>query len=202
MDIYLFCLILGMVGLTAMALGGLGRHGGASHGHVGGHGPGHAGMHGHGHGPGHGASQGIGAHAATWMLMSPRFLFAGLLGFGLVGVALRSWFGGLLLLGVAIGGGILIERLLVAPLWKLSMRFASNPANTLESATFSEATVVSNFDRNGQGIVAVEIDGQVRQILATLATADLATGARVRAGETVRVDEVDGARHRCTVSLL
>jgi hypothetical protein len=136
------------------------------------------------------------------MLMSPRFVFAGLLGFGLIGVALKSLLGGILLLGAAIVGGILIERLLVAPLWKLSMRFASNPANTLESATFSEAKVVSNFDRNGQGIVAVEVDGQVQQILATLTEADRARGARVRAGQLVRVDEVDGARHRCTVSVL
>jgi hypothetical protein len=148
------------------------------------------------------SAHGIGTQAATWMLMSPRFVFAGLLGFGLVGVGLRSWLGGVVLLGAAIAGGLAIERLLVAPLWKLSMRFASNPANTLESATFGEGTVVSNFDRNGQGIVAVEMDGQVRQILATLASADRAKGGKVRAGQLVRVEEVDAARHRCTVSLL
>jgi DNA-binding PucR family transcriptional regulator len=136
------------------------------------------------------------------MLMSPRFLFAGLLGFGLIGVALSSWVGGTLLLAAAIAGGIAVERLLVAPLWKLSMRFASNPAVMLESATFAEATVVSNFDRNGEGIIAVEVDGQVQQILATLSAADRARGARIRAGEVVRVDEVDPVRHRCVVSTL
>jgi len=140
--------------------------------------------------------------ATTWMLMSPRFLFAGLLGFGLIGVALRSFVGGAILLGAAILGGILIERLLVAPLWKLTMRFESSPATTIESATFSEATVVSNFDRNGQGIIAIEVDGQIQQILATLSEADRAKGAKVRAGQLVRVEEVDGARHRCTVSVL
>ena len=202
MDIYSICLIIGVAGLGVMAVSGLGRHGGGTHGH-GGHGHGghgHAGGHGHGHAGGPGG--GIGAQAATWMLMSPRFVFAGLLGFGLIGVAFRSWIGGIALLGVAIAGGIIIERLLVAPLWKLSMRFASNPANTLESATFSEAKVVSNFDRNGQGIVALEVDGQVQQVLATLTEADRAKGVRVRAGQLVRVDEVDGARHRCTVSVL
>lgn len=210
MDIYSICLILGVVGLGAMAVTGMSHHAGGSHGagghgghgHVGSHGPGgtgHAGGHGHSHAGG--STDGIGMQATTWMLMSPRFLFAGLLGFGLIGVALRSMVGGMMLLGAAIAGGILVERLLVAPLWKLSMRFASNPANTIESATFSEATVVSNFDRNGQGIVAVEVDGQVQQILATLSDADRAKGARVRAGQLVRVDEVDGARHRCTVSV-
>ena len=212
MDIYLFCLILGMVGLAAMAVSGLGRHGGGAHGHGGhGGGHGHAGGHGpgsHGHAggqaPGHGGAptQAIGAQAATWMLMSPRFLFAGMLGFGLVGVALRSWVGGAILLGAAIAGGIAIERLLVAPLWQLSMRFASNPAITLESAITSEATVVSNFDKNGQGIIAVEVDGQVQQVLATLSSADRATGAKVRAGQLVRIEDVDAARQRCTVSLL
>jgi hypothetical protein len=82
------------------------------------------------------------------------------------------------------------------------MRFESNAATTLESATFAEATAVSGFDRNGQGIIAVEVDGQIQQILATLSEDDRAKGARVRAGQLVRVEEVDTARHRCTVSVL
>jgi hypothetical protein len=134
--------------------------------------------------------------------MSPRLLFAALLGFGLAGFALRSLLVGKLLLLAAIVAGIAVERLFVNPLWNLAMRFASNPALTLESATFGEGKVVSNFDQNGQGIIAIEVDGQVQQILATLSAADLARGARVRAGQLVRIDEVDGARHRCTVSVL
>lgn len=137
-----------------------------------------------------------------WVLMSPRLLFAALLGFGLAGFALRTLLGGTALLLVAIIAGILIERLLVNPLWNFAMRFASNPALTLESATLGEGRVVSNFDHNGQGIIAVEVDGQVQQILATLSADDRAKGTRVRAGQLVRVDEVDGARHRCTVSVL
>ena len=215
MDIYLFSLIVGTVGLAAMAISGMSHHAGGSHGyggHGGSHGGGAHGGAGHGHaGHSHASSHGhsgahgeggFGSHAATWMLTSPRFIFALMLGFGLIGVALRSMVGGLVLLGVAVAGGIAIERLLVAPLWKLTMRFETRAANTLESATFSEARVVSNFDRNGQGIVAVEVDGQVQQILATLSAADRAKSAKVRAGQLVRVDEVDGARHRCTVSVL
>ena len=201
MDPYLFAIIVGVVGLGAMAIGGLGRHGhGVSHGHAGGH---HGGHHGATH-DGHGVSHGVttGTRITGWVLMSPRLLFAALLGFGLAGVALRSLLVGKLLLLAAIVAGIAIERLFVNPLWNLAMRFASNPALTLESATFGEGKVVSNFDQNGQGIIAVEVDGQVQQILATLSAGDLARGARVRAGQLVRVDEVDGARHRCTVSVL
>ena len=210
MDIYLFSVILGAVGLGAMAVAGLGRHGGGSHGHGGGShgGHGHAGGHGHGghshsghHGHGHGDAGGA-SQLASMALMSPRFLLAGLLGFGLVGTALQSFVGGITLLVVALIGAVAVERLLFNPIWKFAMRFASNPANTLESATFSEAKVVSNFDRNGQGIIAVEVDGQIQQILATLCETDRAKGASVRAGQLVRVDEVDGARHRCTVSVL
>ncbi len=128
MDIYFFSLILGVLGLAVMATFGLGRH---SHGGGLGHGGGHGGSHGHGHGPAHGgghASFGAGSRAAGWILMSPRLLFAGLLGFGVVGVALNSVLDGVILFVVALVGAIALERLLFNPIWKLSMRFASNPA--------------------------------------------------------------------------
>jgi nitrous oxidase accessory protein NosD len=134
--------------------------------------------------------------------MSPRFLFAGLLGFGLVGMSLQSWLGGTVLLLAAIAGAIVIERAVVNPLWKLALRFASNPATTLDGAIESDAVAVSNFDRNGQGIIAVEVDGHIQQVLATLTVADRAAGARVRAGQRVRIEEVDSERQRCSVSLL
>lgn len=210
MSVYLISLILGVAGLLAMAASGLGRHGhGGASGH--GHGPaahgGHAGGVVHGAGPGghaafHGQLAHGASHAATWILMSPRFLFAGLLGFGLVGMSLQSWLGGTMLLLAAIAGAIVVERAVVNPLWKLALRFASNPATTLDGAIESDAIAVSNFDRNGQGIIAVEVDGHIQQVLATLTAADRAAGARVRAGQRVRIEEVDGERQRCSVSLL
>ncbi len=136
------------------------------------------------------------------MLMSPRFLFAGMIGFGVTGVVARTWFGGPLLLLVAVAGAIACERLLVAPLWNFALRFASNPAITLDAAITSEAVAVTNFDHNGQGIVAIEVDGQVQQLLATLLPAQIASGELVRAGQRVRVEDVDGARNRVSVSLL
>jgi hypothetical protein len=202
MDFYVTCVAIGAIGLIAMALGGLGRHGHgstAAGSHAGG-------AHGHGgHGMAAGAASllhGAGSRATGWLLMSPRLLFAGLIGFGLVGSLLRHWVAGVLLLGVAIAGGIAFERLVVAPLWNFTLRFASSPALTLDSVITADATAVTSFDRNGQGIIAVEVDGQVRQVLATLAAADRSSGAIVRAGQRVRIEEVDSARHRCLVSLL
>jgi hypothetical protein len=216
MDYYLMSLLLGGAGLGAMALSGLGRHGhgGAHHGH--GHSHGHAHVHGHthghghahGHAPGHapgahapGAGHGIHAHH-LWALASPRVLFSVLLGVGTAGLALRPFAGGWALLAAAVAGGVVFERLVVTPLWNFMFRFASEPAATLEHSIAGEATAVTTFDGNGQGIVAVELDGQVMQVLGTLQPNDRALGVRVRAGERVRIEDVDTRRNRCTVSVL
>jgi len=209
MDLYSSSLLLGAAGLGVMALGGLGHRG-----HAGsaarGHGHGNAASHAHGvRHPGH--VQGA-AHASTardamsntlWTITSPRFLFSLLLGFGTAGELLRPVLGGPLLIAAAVVGGVLFERVLVSPLWNFAMRFASAPATTLESSVSDEATAVTSFDANGQGIVSLEVDGQVVQILATLRADDRALGAaRVRAGQRVRIDDVDAEQNRCTVSLI
>jgi hypothetical protein len=88
-------------------------------------------------------------------------------------------------------------------LWNVSMRFASEPALTLESAVTDEATAVTSFDANGQGIVSLEVDGQVVQILATLRSNDrILPGPRIRAGQRVRIEDVNPDKNCCTVSLL
>jgi hypothetical protein len=196
-------------------------HGHAGHGQLGhGHGAagdaasGHAAS-GHAAAPGHGVQQsGHGQHSvshgehsvagrALWAIASPRFLFSFALGFGAAGLIARPLLGGPLLAATAVAGAVLFERALVSPLWNFLMRFASNPAQTLESAVTDEATAVTAFDANGDGIVSVEVDGQVQQILATLRADDRRLGgARVRAGQRVRIEEIDAERNRCTVSLL
>jgi hypothetical protein len=211
MDLYTWTLLLGGAGLGAMAVSGLGHH--SHHGHAG-H---HAGGHGHaqhtgatakgaGHGPAHSAvAHTMSAAAARTLLAvtSPRLVFSLLLGFGAAGSLLRPLFGGPLLLAAAIAGGLIFERALVTPLWNISMRFASRPAQTLESAVTDHATAVTSFDANGQGIVSVEVDGQVVQILATLCSNDrVLPGPRIRAGQRVRIEDVNADKNCCTVSLL
>ena len=134
--------------------------------------------------------------------MSPRYLFSLALGFGATGELLRPVLGGPMLALVAVLGGIAFERILVTPLWNFTMRFASAPATTLEDAIADEAMAVTAFDANGQGIVSVELDGQVVQILATLQPNDRLLGTRVRAGQRVRIEEVDPAKNCCTVSIV
>jgi hypothetical protein len=216
MDLYGFCLALGGTGLAAMAVGGLGHLG---HGARGGHG-GHAGHGGHGHashghaGHGHAAHAGQGSlhtthshhaqHASEqgsgWIssLLSPRVLFALLVGFGAGGLVAAP-LGEPWRIGAAILAAAAFEGLLVGPLWRMLFRFESAPAATLESAIEDDARAVMGFDANGQGLVALDVDGQIVQLLATLAPDDRARGARIRSGDVVRVSSIDAARNRCTV---
>ena len=227
MDLYTFLLFLGAAGLAAMAFQGIGG-GLAGHGHGAGHGGavghGHAGT-GHGHGApggnaahtgGHGshAGQAAAGHAPAlglrasasrtlWNFASPRVLFSICLGAGALGPFLRPLLGsGALLLIAAIGAGIIFERIVATPIWNFAFRFVSKPALMLESCVDDEGTAVTSFDKNGQGLIAVDLDGQVVQLLATLQPDDRALGAAVRAGDRVRIAAVDSARNRCTVAAL
>lgn len=229
MDMYIVSMVVGGGGLLSMALGGLGHHGGhggAHGGHGGAHG-GHGGAHGAhggshgGHGGAHGGSPAAhgGAHAheaggshvshasgvgrgATWLLSTPRILFSVLLGLGATGLALHGVLGGIVLTAAAVAGGVIFERLIITPIWNMSMKFESNPSFTLESTLMDEATAVTSFDRNGEGIVSIELNGQIVQVLAVLRADDRLLGAGVRAGQKVRIEQVDSARNRCTVSVL
>ena len=206
-DLYTSTLLLGAAGLVVMALGGIGRHaGGARHGagghNVAHHAGAHHGGHGHSHVSGAAARAGFGRAASRtlWALTSPRVLFSMLLGFGTSGSLFRPVLPEPLLAVTALLGAILFERAVVGPLWSATLRFASEPAMTLESSVTDLATAVTSFDANGQGIVAVEVDGQIVQVLGTLQSTDRQLGVSVRAGERVRVESVDAERNRCTVS--
>ena len=222
MDVYGFSLALGATGLAAMAFGGVAHvgHGGRGHGARAGHG-GHAhggtGHGGHGHaGNAHTAEMHAGhAHSASaahsapaqnapaqlfFSLFSPRVLFALLVGFGAGGL-LASPLGEPWRAGAAVLAAAAFEGLLVGPLWRMLFRFESSPAATLESTIEDDARAVMGFDANGQGLVALDVDGQVVQLLATLSADDRARGARVRSGDLVRVSSIDAARHRCTVRI-
>jgi hypothetical protein len=52
---------------------------------------------------------------------------------------------------------------------------------------------------HGNGLVALEVDGQIVQLLATLDSEELGRGVRIRSGDTVRIAAVDATRGSCTV---
>ena len=145
------------------------------------------------------------AHTGTQTLlalMSPRTLFSVCLGLGTTGLLLQSALQGPALFAAAVAGGWAFERFIVTPIWNFTLRFASEPALTLESALMSEATAVTRFDANGQGLISIEVDGHVVQLLGTLDSNTRAMRATVLAGARLRIEDVDAARNRCTVSLL
>ena len=230
MDPYTFSLTLGGVGLGVMALSGFAQAIHAGHGHSAdahaGHGHGHSG-HAHGHGAhghahsGHGHSHGHADHAhdhnaahvahgvarahtssKLLALLSPRVAFSVLVGFGAAGILLRSVLAEPGLLTASLGAGVGFEWLVVGPLWRFLFRFASAPAMTLESAVADEVRAVTSFDASGHGLVAMELDGQVVQLLATLTATERNTARKVRAGDRLRIEAVDTARNRCTVTYL
>jgi len=224
MDLYIFCVVLGAAGMAAMAfLGFTSSHGGSHHGghdtsghEVHGTGAPHAIGHSHGHvTPSHaghlhnhaGHLHGHAAHAnagdwksQAWSWLSPRVLFNVLVGFGATGLIVERLVGPVLALPVALVGGIAFESVVVRPLFNSLFRFESQPAQTLESAIMSEARAVTGFDANGNGLVSVELGGEVVQILGTLTADERRAGIRVRSGDAVRIEDVDAARNRCVVS--
>lgn len=136
----------------------------------------------------------------VWSWLSPRVLFNVLVGFGATGLIVERLVGPVLTLPIALLGGIAFESLVVRPIFNSLFRFESGPAQTLESAIMSEARAVTGFDVNGNGLISVELGGEVVQILGTLMRDELKAGVRVRAGDSVRVEEVDSVRNRCVVS--
>lgn len=131
-------------------------------------------------------------------LLSPRVLFALMVGFGAGGV-LSEPLGEPWRLGAAILGAAAFEALFVGPIWRFLFRFESSPAVTLESSIEDDARAVTGFDADGCGLVAVDVDGQIVQLLATLTPDDRARGVRIRTGDLLRIADVDAARGRCTV---
>ena len=200
MDLYVISLAAGAVGLVAMAVGGLSHLGAhVGHGSHAGH-VSHAGHAGHAGQARHGTH--AGEHGAAWLqsLLSPRLLFSLLVGFGAGGL-LAERLGEPFQLVAAFVGAAVFETLIVGPLWRFLFRFESQPALTLESAIEDDARAVTAFDASGCGLVALEVDGQIVQLLATLNADERARGIRVRAGDVVRVADVDPARGRCVVRI-
>lgn len=200
MSIYEFSLALGAAGLGIMGLSGFAHTVGGQH-------AGHAAPSSHtGH---HAISVRAGARAIRggargstrflWALLSPRAVFSLCLGFGVSGVVLHTLFGGTALFAVAVLGALLFEGGVMRPLWNFLFRFESAPALTLESCIGDEAHAATSFDAQGNGLIALELDGQLVQLLGSLRREDRDAGIRVRAGDPVRIDDVDPERNRCTV---
>jgi hypothetical protein len=140
------------------------------------HGPDHGGHAGH-HGGHHGGADPVHGEASLarlTTLLSPRLLFSVLVGVGAAGLIARPFLFEPLTALAALAGGVMFERWLVGPIWRFMFRFESRPALMLESMVMEEAEAMTDFDAKGQGLI--------------------------RLGDVLRIEDVDAARNRCTVS--
>lgn len=133
-------------------------------------------------------------------LLSPRLLFSFLVGVGATGLLAGPFLFEPLLLAASLAGGVGFEKFIIGPIWKFLFRFESRPAAMLESALMEEAQAVMDFDAQGQGLIKLELDGQVVQLLGTLTAEELSQARRIRRGDLLRIEDVDAGRNRCTVS--
>ena len=196
---FLTLMVVGLVGLVMMAIPALGghRHLGhiQTHGQVHAHGTSLAHHGGHAHAHSHPARDGL------RFLPSPRALFSlsalyGAFGNALVRAAHLSTTRAAL---IAVVPALLVEWLLIRPIWNLLFRFQGQASAPLEALIMSEAEAVVPF-RNGKGIVATVRDGRRVQLQARLADGQAALP--VKFGQRLRIEDVDARRECVTVSVI
>ena len=198
-------------------LGHGGHHG------LGGHGPtGNAALSGQNHAalPGHHGAQAVQAVARTEMaeggmaaplppaalvgfsrlIPSPPTVFSLLALTGAFGYVLGSFAHLALILSllIALVPALLVERVVVAPLWGLLFRFEGKPSSPFLAIVTEQAEAVTPF-HNGRGIVRCIRDGRVIQLSARLVESQAALPVKV--GDTLRIQDVDESHERVVVSL-
>jgi hypothetical protein len=210
---FLILMVIGLVGLAAMAIPAFGHSHGAlsGHGALSSHGPLHGGI-AHGHAPatpsvgtGRGAMQQVlpadPAHDSRWrFLPSPRAVFSVLALYGAFGnAALHAFHLPMLLAALsAVLPALLIEWVLVRPLWRVLFRVQGAASTPLDQLVLNEAQAVVAF-RNGRGMVSTVRDGRRVQLAASLRKDQHALPVNV--GDRLVIEEVDSARERVTVTI-
>ncbi len=204
---FLILMVMGLVGLAAMAIPAIGRgHGALS---------GHGGLSGHGALSAHaGAASVAGGRGALQQVLpadaahegrlrfvpSPRALFSVLALYGAFGNAALHAFHlpGLLAALAALPPALVVEWALVRPLWRVLFRVQAAESTPLEQLVANEARAVLAF-RNGRGLVSTVRDGRRVQLVATLREDQRAWPVKV--GDRLLIEEVDAARERVTVTV-
>ena len=210
MDIYLSCLIGGLIALVAFVLCGAGfHHPGVHHGHQGlgeaslGHnahfsGHHHVTDHSNAHAAANGGSSSFSIFA--WLgWFSPLYLCGTVIGFGVTGTLVGRLFQGWPCFAIALLGAYFIRIICVRPLISGILMWASRPAKTLGDAVLETGIAGTNFDAQGYGMVRFYLDGQIIQLLGQLVPEE-STELRVNAGERLFIRSVDSVRQRCIVS--
>jgi hypothetical protein len=198
--VFLALMVIGLVGLAAMAIPAFGHSHGAAHGL--GHGAAHA-----------GPTLGTGRNALEQVLPAdpahdsrlrfvptPRAVFSVLALYGAFGNAgvhafhLRPLVAAL----AAVVPALAVEWLLVRPLWRVLFRLQGAACTPLDQLVLGEARAVVPF-RNGRGMISTVRDGRLVQLAASLREDQRALPVKV--GDRLIIEEVDASHERVTVAL-
>ncbi len=133
-------------------------------------------------------------------IVSPLNIFAFCLAFGAAGLLIGPHLQASIALVAAIVVGLTFTFALIRPLMGFLLKFESTPALGLEGAKSRQVTAVSGFDDSGRGIVLVELDGQLRQVLAQLDKDELKKNVKVQKSDSLMVIDVDTAANKVVVS--
>jgi hypothetical protein len=205
--VFLTLMVIGLVGLFVMALPAFSHHG-VTHN-----------VHGHTNGLGRigslraarseamaAAQSGIlAAHPTTKSLLrfvpSPRAVCSVLALYGAFGNALMraAHLQFAIAAVLAFAPALLVEWVVVRPVWNLLFRFQGQPSSPLEALILTEATALVPF-RNGKGVVSAIRDGRAVQFSARLASDQISVPVKV--GDLLRIEDVDAAQERVTVTPL
>lgn len=139
--------------------------------------------------------------ARVLQVLSPLTLFSLLLGAGAAGTAAQLLATTAMVTYVAgVLGAIAMRWFVVGPLSNVIFRFESQPAQNLEGCLLQEVRAVTRFNRKGEGLVRVQIDGRDEDVLARLRDEDRSSTPRVQKGERLVIEEIDPRRNECVVS--
>ncbi|MDR3688582.1 MAG: hypothetical protein P4L46_04325 [Fimbriimonas sp.] len=134
------------------------------------------------------------------LAVSPLDVFSFAVGAGAVGLAFRHMLGGTPQAIAAVVGALVFDYGIVKPMMANLLRFSSSPSAGLEGQVAHVATAVTHFDTSGRGLVRIQMDGQISQLLATIDNAELHRGVQVNKGDEVVVIEVDALKNTCRVT--
>ena len=148
----------------------------------------------------HGGPKGAGRYKPWWAL-SPFDLMAYCTGAGAVGEILRqAGVAPTIVLIAAFVGALAFDFGVAKPLLNTLLRFESRQSAGLEGQVAQQVEAVTRFDAQGRGLVRLDLDGEIVQVLATLDPGERERGVIVAKGDPLLILDVDAARNTCRVT--
>jgi len=152
----------------------------------------------------------VNAHATTLasakhfnflvLIPSPLDIFSLCFGAGAAGLLATGHVASSWLPFIAVFGALLFAFGIVRPFFGVLMNFASEPSDGLEGTVAMTAEAITKFDAEGRGLVRVNMEGQLVQLLGRLCPEEIESAQIVRKGDQLVITEVDAKKGTCVVT--